>query len=128
MNAETCFPDTIQLRDGGLLHGTRVFILEHYFRYVSSKGIITVPTGFRTDGASIPRVFWSILGPHGSYFGAAIVHDFLYSKASNHHWLMTRADADKIFLEAMYNAGVGFHRNIIYAAVRLGGACAFKAK
>jgi hypothetical protein len=128
MNAEACFPDPIQLRDGGLVGGTRIFILEHYFRYVSSKGIIVVPTGFRTDGASIPKVFWSILGPHGSYFSAAIVHDFLYSKASNATWCMSRKDADDLFLEAMWNAGVGWHRNIIHAAVRCGGWRSFKAR
>jgi hypothetical protein len=122
------FPDPIRLRDGGLRRGTRVFVLEHYYRYHSSRGTITVPTGFPTDGASIPRIFWPILGPHGSYFGAAIIHDYLYARASNGRHLMTRSDADKLFLEAMYNSGVGPHRHIIHAAVRIGGWASFKKK
>jgi hypothetical protein len=39
---------------------------------------VTVPVGFVTDFASIPRVFWSLLRPDGVYTYPAIVHDFLY--------------------------------------------------
>lgn len=33
--------------------------------------------GFKTDLASIPRIFWSIFPPFGSYQDAAILHDYL---------------------------------------------------
>jgi len=39
---------------------------------------VTVPRGFITDLASIPRIFWSLLRPDGLYAYAAIVHDYLY--------------------------------------------------
>src|SRR5215217_6020711 len=39
---------------------------------------VTVPEGFVTDFASIPRVFWSALRPDGLYTYPAIVHDYLY--------------------------------------------------
>ncbi len=39
---------------------------------------ITVPRGFVTDLASIPRIFWTALRPDGEYAYAAIVHDYLY--------------------------------------------------
>jgi Protein of unknown function (DUF1353) len=39
---------------------------------------VSVPPGFVTDLASIPRVFWSLLPPDGNYAYAAIVHDYLY--------------------------------------------------
>lgn len=39
---------------------------------------ITVPKGFTTNFASIPRVFWRLLPPRGRYNRAAIVHDWLY--------------------------------------------------
>ena len=39
---------------------------------------VVVPTGFVTDLASIPRVFWSVLRPDGEYAYAAVIHDYLY--------------------------------------------------
>lgn len=45
--------------------------------YTSMNGEINVPTGFVTDGASIPFMFRSIFSPTGRYFGAAIVHDYI---------------------------------------------------
>ncbi len=107
--------------------GSRRFALIHYFRYVSSHGIITVPTGFVTDGASIPRIFWNILSPFGDYFPAALVHDFLYSRSSTGRFTVDRKTADLIFKEAMFNLGIGWlTRETIYRAVRLGGWPAFK--
>ena len=43
-----------------------------------NQGTITVPKGFATDFASIPRVFWSWLPPIGRYGVPAIVHDWHY--------------------------------------------------
>ncbi|EAL7930008.1 DUF1353 domain-containing protein, partial [Campylobacter jejuni] len=67
------------------------FILPNY------KGI--VPQGFKTDGASIPRLFWSLFPPFKSeYFSACVVHDFLCEKAKS------RKDyklADLVLKEAM---------------------------
>lgn len=39
---------------------------------------VTVPKGFVTDFASIPRVFWSVLPPDGTYTYGAVIHDYLY--------------------------------------------------
>ena len=127
---DALFPDPILLRDGGTVNGDRVFILEHYFRYVSSYGTITVPTGFRTHGASIPRMFWPIFAPFdGDFFHAAIIHDYLYSKRSMGHFNCSRLDADKIFKEAMYNRGVGWlQRETVYRAVRIGGWRSWKKR
>jgi hypothetical protein len=118
------FPDKLKLEDAGMVEGSRVFELLERFRYRSSLGEITVPEGFCTDGATVPRVFWNVFAPYGEYFGAAVVHDFLYS-ARNRRF--TRAQADALFLEAMFNLGVGwFTRGLIYRAVRLGGGRHFK--
>ena len=124
------FPDAIQLRDAGIRNGTRVFTLEHYFRYISSYGTITVPTGFVTDGASVPRVFWPIFDPFGGdYFHAAIIHDYLYSRWSTAHFNCTRKDADLIFKEAMFNRGINWPtRETIFRAVRIGGWRSYKKK
>jgi len=121
------FPDTVTLQDAGMRGDSRIFRLMHFFRYHSSCGTVTIPTGFITDGASIPKVFWSILYPFGPYFPAALVHDYLYSKASNQFFHVSRETADKIFKEAMFNIGIGWiTRETIYRAVRIGGRKSYK--
>jgi len=77
----------------------------------------TVPTGFKTDLASIPRVFWNILPPFGKYTEAAVLHDWLYRTH-----LVPRPDADDVLLEAMELCRVPvWQREVIYWAVRLFG-------
>ena len=127
--SKTLFPDQIILGDAGMVNGSRRFQLQTYFRYISSYGTITVPTGFITDGASIPKCFWNILSPFDEYFGAALVHDFLYSRRSDHHFQTERWLADEIFKEAMWNIGVPWYkRESIFRAVRLFGWTAYKKK
>lgn len=78
---------------------------------------VTVPKGFVTDFASIPRAFWSALRPDGEYAYAAVIHDYLY-------WTQTRSrdEADGIFKMAMEDFDVGAVTiETIYGAVRLGG-------
>jgi hypothetical protein len=120
------FPDKIHLRDAGMRGESRIFRLAKPFRYQD----IEVPAGFLTDGASVPRIFWSILYPFGSYFPAALVHDYLYSKVSDHFTAarkIDRKESDKIFLEAMKDVGVDWlTRHTIYRAVRLGGWKGYK--
>jgi len=78
---------------------------------------VTVPTGFVTDFASIPRIFWSLLKPDGNYAWAAVVHDYLY-------WTQgTSKDvADKTLLYAMEDFGIStLTKQSIYQAVHLFG-------
>lgn len=80
---------------------------------------VTVKKGLVTDGASIPRIFWSIIGcpSNGKYVGSAIIHDGLYMSE-----IISRKDADKIFLDMLKHNGIGYiKRNLMYFAVRLGG-------
>jgi len=83
-----------------------------------SKEIITVPEGFITDGASIPKFAWSLIGgPLGRYAPAAVVHDFLYFK-----FYYRRRIADEIFYEAMGVLGVPlWKRQTMFWAVRCFG-------
>lgn len=118
------FPDKLLLEDDGMRGDSRVFRLARRFRYISSFGVIEVPAGSDTDGASIPRIFWSIFDPWGPHMGAAVVHDFLYSSANDEY---TRDEADYIFHEACYNVGIPWHtRNLMHLAVRLFGGRSFK--
>lgn len=127
MNA---FPDVAQFADAGMRGDCRIFRLTTSFRYHSSVGTIWIPKGFYTDGASVPRIFWNIFSPFGSYFSAALVHDYLYSKDSTARCTIEdRETADSIFLEAMFNAGVGWlTRHTVHSAVRLGGWRSYKKK
>lgn len=84
---------------------------------------IDVPAGFETDFASVPRVFWNILPPTGSYGKAAVIHDYLYRIP----WLATRTQADAVLLEAMTFLKVGWWtRQVIYWGVRVGGYWSYK--
>lgn len=79
--------------------------------------VITVPAGFVTDFASVPRMFWSVLPPAGKYQLAAVVHDFLYWDQG-----CTREQADALLRAAMIESQVEpVKREIIYEAVRRGG-------
>jgi hypothetical protein len=124
------FPDVAQFADAGMRGDSRIFRLTAAFRYRSSVGTIVIPKGFCTDGASVPKIFWSLLDPWSKYFSASLVHDFLYSKDSDFFFPLTdRKEADRIFLEAMFNAGVGWlTRHTVHSAVRLGGWASYKKK
>ena len=125
MNAH--FPDSLRIEDAGMHNGSRIFVLLESFRYISSQGVITAHKGFETDGASIPHFAWSLMDPvEGEWFRSAIIHDWLYSP-SNHEF--TRADADDIFKEAMFNDGVPWlTREIIYRSVRMFGWKFYRGK
>jgi hypothetical protein len=115
------FPDEAQFAVHGYRHGSMILKLTAPFRYHSKRvhETITVPKGFLTDGASVPRIFWSFFSPFGEYFKAALIHDFLYTKENKS---FNRIESDKIFLEAMIEVGVPYiRRSLIYRAVRLGG-------
>ena len=71
--------------------------------YVVGDGptVITVPKGFVTDFASIPKAFRWLLGPTGRYSGASVLHDYLY-------WYQQcrRVEADRLYHRAMVESGV----------------------
>jgi hypothetical protein len=95
---------------------------------------ITAPPGFVTDLASIPRWAWIVLPPDGPWVKGAVIHDFLYATRGSGVWkahpsgnsrpsAYTRAEADWILRDALANRGVDLlRRNLIWAAVRIGGA------
>jgi len=101
-------------------HGWKVW--RKFTYYVKEKGgeEITVPLGFETDFASVPRLFWIIIPPDGIYTQAAVLHDYLYSKAGkliNKNY--TRRESDGIFLQAMQILGVSWWRRVtMHRAVR----------
>jgi hypothetical protein len=122
-------PEMPSFRIHGWIGDDIVVRLEHYVKVPTSKGVITLPTGMLSDGLSIPSLFRPLVGPAtGRAFLAGLTHDYLYSKASTASHSMTRKDADDLFLEIMYNLGIGFRRNLIYAAVRSFGWRSYKKR
>lgn len=99
-------------------------VLEDYY-YETSIGIIKVPKGFKTDYASVPKIFRNIINCSGKHGRAAVVHDWLYSSKCTLG--VTREEADEIFLEIMTEWGVSvIKRNLMYRMVRLFGASHFR--
>jgi len=113
------FPDELILKDGGMNNGKRIYILEHYFRFISSKGVIKAPKGFSSDLGSVPRLFQNIISKDGLALKIFIIHDFLYSDLNKNY---TRLESDQILMEGMIILGVNwFTRQAIYRSVRLMG-------
>ena len=78
--------------------------------------VVHLKPGFRTDGASIPRILWRVFGsPYDpDIFPAAIAHDALYRGE-----IVERKDADLAFLKMMEKSGVPKKkRRLIYRGVR----------
>ncbi|EBH1518487.1 DUF1353 domain-containing protein [Salmonella enterica] len=95
----------------------RVYEPFEFYLSDDSSDVISVPAGFVTDLATVPRIFWILLPPDGKYAKAAIIHDYLYDNA-----LRTKYEADRIFLDGMKVLGVPrWKRTIMYLAVRLFG-------
>ena len=53
------------------------FELVEDYRY----GDVIVPKGYKTNGANVPRLFWSIFPPNSpEYLSAVLAHDYLCDK------------------------------------------------
>lgn len=84
--------------------------------------VISIPVGFVTDFASVPRIPIAYLLAGNTAHEAAVVHDFLYQTQST-----TRLIADQVLLEAMDATGIPEWRQLgIYYAVRAFGWIAWK--
>ncbi len=80
-----------------------LFIVERPFTFSYGGGnsvrkTVTVPTGFKTDLASVPKRLQSIVGKLGHHLVPAICHDYCYCGNVPG---MTKREADKLFLEMM---------------------------
>jgi hypothetical protein len=83
---------------------------------------VSVPTGFSTDLASIPRAFWPIFPRDGRYAPAAVLHDWLYWAGEVYDEPITRRYADHVLRTAAGELGVSsVTRWLIWTGVRVGG-------
>lgn len=136
-----CFPDYPHQLDLGrrrkrLLSPYRYEWTEHGVHYR-----LTAPKGFEHDGASVPRIVWSLLPPH-SLDRSAVFHDLAYQRGGEFRpgeyqmWMpggdwkdvdlpWSRARADKFFRRLLGEDPKGpeeHSRAGAYWAVRIGGA------
>ncbi|GEM33927.1 hypothetical protein NN3_49340 [Nocardia neocaledoniensis NBRC 108232] len=84
--------------------------------YRGAVETFTVPAGFRTDFASVPRALVWLIPRYGAYTRAAILHDYLCRTDT-----VGRADADGLFRRCLREFDVSVPRRwMMWAAVRLG--------
>lgn len=90
-------PQLAILRNPGVIFGTPLFALEQDWPFeVPGYGTFLIPRGYEFDGASVPRLFWGLLGymPFGLHIVAALEHDWLcdigLKKKPFVDWMTTR--------------------------------------
>jgi hypothetical protein len=96
--------------------------------YTDPHGAIwDAPAGSVTDGASIPRYLWSLIGGpfEGRYRNASILHDVAYEK-HNRPW----QDCDRMFYNAIRCSGVSAveAKTMYYALYKFGHHWKFPIK
>ena len=101
-------------------------VLTPFSYKIDQESWVTIPAGYLTDGASVPRLFWNMIPPWGAYGQAAVVHDLLCEYLSvvrnGVPTKITRAECDNVLNQAMQNLGVPTtQRLMIYGAV-----CAYR--
>jgi hypothetical protein len=77
-----------------------------------------IPKGFEFDGASIPRVFWSVIGTPFApqHLEAALIHDWLIAKM-----IGTDKQQNTKFKQVLKNHSVSnIKASTLYSAVKLG--------
>ena len=96
---------------------------------------VTVPAGYSTDGASIPRLMWSLVGsPFDPRFvAAAVVHDWYCDQSRITGQYFTRRIGDAVFLNLLAVAKVPACKRAamfvgvsFYSFIRFGIPAAFR--
>ena len=85
----------------------------------------TIPAGYVSDGASVPRFFWRILSPNidGRTLLPSIIHDFEYENG-----IGTRKAADFDYGARLYENHYGIIRSgLTWIGVRIGGTRHWRA-
>ena len=104
----------------------RKWLLLSRFSYRDEKfGELSIPQitrgeklyGFVTDGASIPRFAWPIIGTPEQFDMAAVIHDYLYCVKC-----FSRRDCDEILRRALLDMDCPkWKAEVMFCAVRLFG-------
>ena len=98
-------------------HSDEWELVDDLFFRLNGKGHF-VPGGYRSDGASIPRLFWTVTTTpfNPRVIRAAFIHDYLYGLGT----LCNREEADGLFKEIMLEDGCDPETaDTLHGAVRL---------
>jgi hypothetical protein len=132
----------------------RAYVLNAPYEFVwrdakSTERKLSLAAGLIVDGASVPRVAWSLSGltPDGLLRAAATLHDFLYHNAGsvpysmhaarlpglglwgNEPAVFSRLAADTLFKYVLVLAGVpAWKAQLAYAAVRTFGGSSWGSR
>ncbi len=95
-----------------------------------------IPKGFTFDFASTPKIFYPLFNPTGFLLAGSIPHDFAYRHGGLlvikedrlRFTIVTRGEADEIFLSIGKSMGTAVIYRLAYNALRLFGQPAFQAK
>ena len=119
------FVSALRLEDIGPWRGRTVYRLLEPLIYDSGEQIITVPAGFETDLASVPRLPIVYLEWGDRAHREAVLHDYLYSIEAVPE--LPRKACDKLFRQAMISRGNPWWiYQPMYWGVRLGGWTGYK--
>ena len=118
-----------ELRDNlvlGALSNGNYLVVKPYCVQLNSGDLIHIDSGYQTNGADIPRLFWRLYPPYSpEYMPAVVLHDFLCDKAIDEH--ANKADlqdkflyADNAFREILERLNISKSKiKVFYNAVRL---------
>ena len=108
-----------------LVDGKDLMILNKELSFQFDGILYFIPKGFTFDGASIPQLFWSVIGsPFDEDFREpACIHDWCYiTKCLKYH------DANMIFRRQLIKQKVSVWKyNAMWSAVALGGFIAYNS-
>lgn len=101
-------------------YNARTWQLVSTLDYEGESQTFTIPRGYITDFASVPRALMFLVPPYGAYTRAAILHDWLITdELSKDAPSVTSREVDGLFRRVMREEGVNFTlRWIMWSAVR----------
>ena len=111
--------------------GTRHWEIAKDFEYEINGTKYVIPSGFKFDGASIPKFLHTFLSPVGVLLLGGLVHDYAYKYAAlqpkkGKLLLLDQKKADEIFRDINIEInGFYFMNYLAYWSLRLGGFMAW---
>jgi hypothetical protein len=122
----------------GKRHFRLLEIQKTSFQLNENEVTLEIPIGFEWDGATIPRITWSLIGyyPAGIMLAPSLWHDFIYinkglvvNMEDGDVLKISRKDCDKLFYEHCIAVGVKRLKALkMYYAIRLFGAYYWRDK